>query len=96
MTPLERLLAETIPTGTFGGPRPEAPCPVPAVRARAGPDPRAAEHLATLTAELTAAGRVDAEIRAARRADARERIAVEPGVRYLRAVPATADRKAAS
>lgn len=25
MTPLERLLAEELPTGTFGGPRPNAP-----------------------------------------------------------------------
>lgn len=46
MSPLERLLAETVPDGTFGGARtlrrhqPKQPA--------RGPDPKAAEHYAAL------------------------------------------------
>lgn len=53
MTPLERLLAEELPTGMFGGPRlePEAAEPEP-VR-ETGPDPDAAAHREALLAALT-------------------------------------------
>ena len=52
MTPLERLLAEGVPDGTFGGAR-----PTPKERRRVavavpGPDPLAAEHCRELLAAL--------------------------------------------
>jgi len=53
MTPLERLLAEAIPDGTFGGPRhtPTAPDP-PLVRETPRADPNAAAHFAELAAAI--------------------------------------------
>lgn len=51
MSPLERLLAEELPTGTFGASRP-AQTPSRASRRPTGPDPRAAEHRAELEAAL--------------------------------------------
>lgn len=52
MTPLERLLAEELPTGSFGGPR-ELPTPEPMPVREAGPDPDAAAHRDALLAALT-------------------------------------------
>lgn len=46
MSPLERLLAEGVPDGTFGGARTKKP------KRKPGPDPRAAEHRAALEAAL--------------------------------------------
>ncbi|EPH40879.1 hypothetical protein ABT390_36730 [Streptomyces aurantiacus] len=46
----DRLLAETVPDGTFGGARP----PRGQRKARRGPDPEAARHRAELAAELSA------------------------------------------
>lgn len=51
MSPLERLLAEELPTGTFGASRP-AQTPSRASQCPTGPDPRAAEHRAELEAAL--------------------------------------------
>ncbi|MFK0182017.1 hypothetical protein ACIQVR_39405 [Streptomyces xanthochromogenes] len=51
MTPLERLMAEGVPDGTFGASRP-AQARVKAKRT-SGPDPRAAEHRAALLAALS-------------------------------------------
>ncbi|MCD9194239.1 hypothetical protein [Streptomyces albireticuli] len=51
MTPLERLLAEELPTGTFGASRP-AQGPPRAPQHPTGPDPQAAEHRAELEAAL--------------------------------------------
>lgn len=51
MSPLEHLLAEELPTGTFGASRPtQGPSRSPA--GRTGSDPRAAEHRAALEAAL--------------------------------------------
>jgi hypothetical protein len=56
MTPLERLLAEAIPTGRFGDApeacRPVVPPPSPATAAPQ-PDPAAAAHRAALLAALS-------------------------------------------
>lgn len=52
MTPLERLMAEGVPDGTFGASRP-AQTRVKAKRAPSGPDPRAAEHRAALLAAIS-------------------------------------------
>jgi hypothetical protein len=46
VTQLERLLAEGVPDGTFGGARTREP------KRKPGPDPRAAEHRAALEAAL--------------------------------------------
>jgi hypothetical protein len=46
MSPIERLLAEAVPDGTFGGARTREP------KRKPGPDPRAAEHRAALEAAL--------------------------------------------
>lgn len=51
MTPLERLLAEEIPTGTFGGARTRTPAFAPPARPVLA-DPNAAEHVRALEAEL--------------------------------------------
>ncbi|WP_125262342.1 hypothetical protein [Streptomyces alboflavus] len=58
----DRLLAETVPDGTFGGAR----APRAARTTRRGPDPDAARHVADLVAELTA---VAARRKRARAAD---------------------------
>jgi hypothetical protein len=67
MKPLERLLTEQLPTGTFGGHRPKPPEPEPdrAVKPHRepGPDPLAAQHRADLIAALDAH---DADHRATR------------------------------
>lgn len=48
MTPYERLMAEAIPTGTFGGPRPNTPAHGPyEVRNPVSPT-QAAQHYAEL------------------------------------------------
>ncbi|MCT9092910.1 hypothetical protein N4G70_29155 [Streptomyces sp. ASQP_92] len=52
MTPLERLMAEGVPDGTFGASRP-AQARLKAKRAPTGPDPRAAEHRAALLAAIS-------------------------------------------
>lgn len=52
MTPLERLLAEEIPTGTFGGPKPHTP-PATTHGPRTTTPVEAAEHVAALEAALT-------------------------------------------
>jgi hypothetical protein len=79
MTPLERLLAESIPTGTFGDAeparRPVAPPPSPAT-ATPSPDPDAAAHVARLLAALA-----EKPLRIGRRARPR---------RHLHAVPPAA------
>lgn len=51
MTALERLLAEGIPDGTFGGPRPTR-APPTAQSKRPDPDPDAARHVAELLEAL--------------------------------------------
>ncbi|MEC4016033.1 hypothetical protein [Streptomyces sp. H27-D2] len=52
MSPLERLMAESVPDGTFGGSRPVQRPPRAATAELRGPDPRAAEHVAVLEAAL--------------------------------------------
>ncbi|GAA0453902.1 hypothetical protein GCM10009544_15830 [Streptomyces stramineus] len=52
MSPLERLLAEELPTGTFGASRPPTQGPSRDSQRPTGPDPRAAEHRAELEAAL--------------------------------------------
>lgn len=47
----EQLLAEELPTGSFGGPRPQEQRSQ-AADPKKTPDPRAAEHRAVLEAEL--------------------------------------------
>jgi hypothetical protein len=47
VSPLERLLAEAVPDGTFGGAR-TLTRHQPTQPARRGPDPLAAEHYAAL------------------------------------------------
>lgn len=49
MTPLDRLLAEAIPDGTFGGTRTPRPAAQPT---RREPDPQAAAHVRDLLAAL--------------------------------------------
>jgi hypothetical protein len=51
MTPLERLLAEEIPTGLFGGPRPTPP-PVPYEPRNPVTPEQAAAHYAALDAAV--------------------------------------------
>lgn len=51
MTPLERLLAEAIPTGGFGDARTRTPAAEPEL-AEVVPDPAAAAHRAALLADL--------------------------------------------
>ncbi|MET9956668.1 hypothetical protein ABZ135_34690 [Streptomyces sp. NPDC006339] len=45
MSPLDRLLAEAVPDGTFGGARTKT-------KRKPGPDPKAAEHRAALEAAI--------------------------------------------
>ena len=52
MTPLERLLLEAVPDGTFGGARPTPVERRRAAAAKPGPDPLAAEHCRELLAAL--------------------------------------------
>lgn len=76
MTPLEKLLAEATPTGTFGGGPPTASSTA-AVRPRRetpGADPHAAAHQAALLAALAEQPTVDHRVTR----------------RHLRAVPDTA------
>ncbi|MER7788579.1 hypothetical protein [Streptomyces sp. NPDC097640] len=60
MSPLERLLAEELPTGTFGDARPAKTQPVSRQKAPAprGPDPLAAQHCAELLAALSGSRKV--------------------------------------
>lgn len=51
MTPLDRLLAEAWPTGTFGGPRTDRPPDPPPPRRPVTPE-EAAAHVADLIAAL--------------------------------------------
>ena len=51
---LERLAAEAVPTGTFGGPRVTVPAPLTGAKPHREPppDPQAARHRAELLAAL--------------------------------------------
>ena len=69
MTPLERLLAEAIPDGTFGGARTTQAAEPRTVRREIAPDPMAAHHRAVLEAALDeregrGTGRPDRRLRA--------------------------------
>jgi hypothetical protein len=52
MTPYERLMAEAIPTGTFGGARPPKPRRPAAATAPPWTPEQQAQHVATLLEEL--------------------------------------------
>lgn len=52
MTPLQRLLAEELPDGTFGGARSLEPAAHPTRRDPKTPDPQAAQHRRDLLAAL--------------------------------------------
>lgn len=52
MTPLERLMAEELPTGTWGGPRLEPEPGSAEPRPVSGPDPLAAQHCDDLLTAL--------------------------------------------
>lgn len=52
MTPLDRLLAEEIPDGSFGGARPLRPSAAHPICRDPQPDPQAADHVADLLAAL--------------------------------------------